>query len=113
MENGRHARWVCGGWNRSERRPERRWGAGDGRNGRSRLAAARDGGDTSGPGRRPRAPRGPSMMRLGLEKADGSGWRVLWLGGHCDDIGVWSGGAILELSEGRRDVSGKWGVVSP
>src|SRR6266571_5840495 len=52
------------------------------------------------------------MMRFGLQKADGSAWRVLCLGAHCDDIEIGCGGTILKLTEGRRDVSVTWVVFS-
>jgi LmbE family N-acetylglucosaminyl deacetylase len=52
------------------------------------------------------------MMRLGLQNADGSGWRVLCLGAHCDDIEIGCGGTILKLTEGRGDVSVNWVVFS-
>ena len=52
------------------------------------------------------------MMRFGLQKADGSAWRVLCLGAHCDDIEIGCGGTILKLTEGRRDVSVNWVVFS-
>ena len=52
------------------------------------------------------------MMRLGLGKADGSRWRILCLGAHCDDIEIGCGGTILNLTERRRDVSVTWVVFS-
>jgi len=52
------------------------------------------------------------MMRLRLGRADGSPWRILCLGAHCDDIEIGCGGTILNLTERRRDVSVTWVVFS-
>jgi LmbE family N-acetylglucosaminyl deacetylase len=51
------------------------------------------------------------MMRLGLG-GPGAPLSLLCLGAHCDDIEIGCGGAILRLTEGRRDVSVTWVVWS-
>src|SRR3989442_8707870 len=52
------------------------------------------------------------MLKLELDKARGAECHVLCLGAHCDDIEIGCGGTILNLTEGRRDVSVTWVVFS-
>ena len=52
------------------------------------------------------------MLKAQLPQAAGSGFRILCLGSHCDDIEIGCGGTILRLLTEHVDVAVFWVVFS-
>jgi LmbE family N-acetylglucosaminyl deacetylase len=52
------------------------------------------------------------MLKAQLPQAAGSGFRILCLGSHCDDIEIGCGGSILRLLSEHTDVAVLWVVLS-
>lgn len=52
------------------------------------------------------------MIQLSLNKTEGSEYKILCLGSHCDDIEIGCGGTILKLIENYQHVIIYWVVFS-
>lgn len=52
------------------------------------------------------------MLKLSFDKNNDSGYKVLCLGAHCDDIEIGCGGTILNLIEEHKNIAFYWVVFS-